>query len=272
MHKAGRYAGFTVIELSIVLVIIGLLAGGILAGSELIRASEVRAQLSQYEKYNVAINTFRLKFDGFPGDIKASDAQSIGLVARSGDNGHGDGDRILENCDDNPVEWPFGCEFVLFWSDLSKTNLIEGNFPGAVDGYPVIQKFSDSLNYFPLVKVNNAETLVVATDASGHPWYVDLRVNEFHARGNYQPDMGFRMKPSSAYNIDIKLDDGNPIAGNVFVTVPFGNGFGTGSQFLWNMFEDPGMQDRDETCVYDNKYNLINNGAFYCGLAVKVHY
>lgn len=52
--------GFTLIELSIVLVIIGLIVGGVLVGKDLIIASEVRSQIGQIEKYNTAVHTLGL--------------------------------------------------------------------------------------------------------------------------------------------------------------------------------------------------------------------
>jgi prepilin-type N-terminal cleavage/methylation domain-containing protein len=61
--------GFTLIELSIVLVIIGLIVGGILVGRDLISAAAVRAQISQIERYHTAANTFRTKYAYLPGDI-----------------------------------------------------------------------------------------------------------------------------------------------------------------------------------------------------------
>jgi prepilin-type N-terminal cleavage/methylation domain-containing protein len=73
-----QQAGFTLIELSIVLVIIGLIVGGVLVGQDLIKAAEIRATISQYEKYNAAMNTFRTKYNGMPGDLSAiSQAGSI---------------------------------------------------------------------------------------------------------------------------------------------------------------------------------------------------
>src|ERR1700753_450898 len=71
--------GFTLIELSIVLVIIGLIVGGILVGQDLIKAAEVRAQISQIEKYNSAGNTFRGKFGGIPGDLALSLVNQFGF-------------------------------------------------------------------------------------------------------------------------------------------------------------------------------------------------
>jgi prepilin-type N-terminal cleavage/methylation domain-containing protein len=45
-----RNQGFTLIELSIVLVVVGLIVGGVLVGQNLIKAAQTRAQLAQIEK------------------------------------------------------------------------------------------------------------------------------------------------------------------------------------------------------------------------------
>ncbi|MCC7259610.1 MAG: type II secretion system protein, partial [Alphaproteobacteria bacterium] len=41
--------GFTLVELSIVMVIIGLIVGGVLVGQNLIKAAEMRATIQQIE-------------------------------------------------------------------------------------------------------------------------------------------------------------------------------------------------------------------------------
>ena len=81
--------GFTLIELSIVLVIIGLIIGGVLVGRELIAAAEIRQQIGQIEKYNTAVSTFRLKYNCLPGDCL--NAANYGFVARGPYGGEGDG-------------------------------------------------------------------------------------------------------------------------------------------------------------------------------------
>jgi prepilin-type N-terminal cleavage/methylation domain-containing protein len=94
--------GFTLIELSIVLVIIGLIVGGVLVGQDLINASHVLAQVAQITKYNTAVNTFQLKYGYLPGDIPASEVAPLGFTAapvRAGIAGRGDGNGLIEGYD-----------------------------------------------------------------------------------------------------------------------------------------------------------------------------
>ena len=79
--------GFTLIELSIVLVIIGLIVGGVLVGRDMIQAATIRAQVAQIEKYNAAVNTFRLKYNGLPGDMLPAVAATFGMFTLNNPNG-----------------------------------------------------------------------------------------------------------------------------------------------------------------------------------------
>jgi prepilin-type N-terminal cleavage/methylation domain-containing protein len=60
--------GFTLIELSIGLVIIGLLISGILAGQSLIEAAKINKVVHQLRQYDIAISNFRSKYNQYPGD------------------------------------------------------------------------------------------------------------------------------------------------------------------------------------------------------------
>ena len=63
-----RRAAFTLVELAIVLVIIGLITGGIIVGQALIETAKYRQQARQIETINAAVNTFKLKYGCLPGD------------------------------------------------------------------------------------------------------------------------------------------------------------------------------------------------------------
>lgn len=85
-------SAFTLIELSIVLVIIGLLAGGVLIGRDLIVAAQVRAQVSQVKDIETAIFSFKGKYGSYPGDMPDA-IQYFGAADSKGfyfANGNGD--------------------------------------------------------------------------------------------------------------------------------------------------------------------------------------
>jgi prepilin-type N-terminal cleavage/methylation domain-containing protein len=92
-RKAALKAGFTLIEMSMVLVIIGLVVGGILVGVDLVKMATVRSEASELEHVESAIYAFRDKYGAYPGDI--SNATSFfGTTDANGytiANGNGDG-------------------------------------------------------------------------------------------------------------------------------------------------------------------------------------
>lgn len=68
-----RQSGFTLLELSIVLVIIGLIIGGVTVGAELIRHAELKSAMKQVDELDIAITTFKLKYRYVPGDLPNND-------------------------------------------------------------------------------------------------------------------------------------------------------------------------------------------------------
>jgi len=150
--------GFTLIELSIVLVIIGLIVGGVLVGRDLIQAAELRSTISQIEKYDSAVHTFQLKYqDDLPGDMPSRDAAQFGFAARQGGVGHGDGDGILTggNGNNTSLNSSATCgEDSLFWNDLSTANLIEGSFSGTDTDWANNCAISDASTIEPRLKLN----------------------------------------------------------------------------------------------------------------------
>jgi prepilin-type N-terminal cleavage/methylation domain-containing protein len=224
-----REQGFTLIELSIVLVIIGLIVGGILVGQDLIKAAEVRAQISQIEKYNSAVNTFRGKFNAIPGDMAVSTATQFGFVGAScsGTRGARDGNGLLEGVSPWPLLQTDG-ELALFWQDISSSiagNLIDGQFPnsgapafGCVSSVnPVTTTPGSSYigDYLPLGKIGHG-TFVYVYSNSGSNWYGLSTVSNLNGGYiNLGLSAGVGIPVVQAYSIDNKIDDGLPTTGAV---------------------------------------------------------
>lgn len=130
--------GFTLIELSIVLVIIGLIIGGVLLGQNLIRASEIRSVIKDVEMFQTAINSFRLKYNAVPGDM--IDAESIwgsdsacpntvtNTVQKTATcNGTGDGKVQDSDSSGNSINI---YERYRAWQQLANAGLIQGMYTG----------------------------------------------------------------------------------------------------------------------------------------------
>ena len=65
-----RRHGFTLVELAIVLVIIGLMVGGVFVGRDLIRASELHSLTADTSRYLQGVQNFRTRYAALPGDMK----------------------------------------------------------------------------------------------------------------------------------------------------------------------------------------------------------
>ena len=119
-----KQTGFTLIEIAIVLVIIGLLLGGVLKGQELITSARVRNLISQQDGVKAAYFGFLDRFRGLPGDYPLGATNIAGVSATSAcgaaaNLGGGDGDGQIEAATG---------EFILAWEHLSKAGFINGTY------------------------------------------------------------------------------------------------------------------------------------------------
>lgn len=227
MTHFGKQRGFTLIELSIVLVIIGLIVGGVLVGRDLIKAASVRAQISQIEKINAAVMTFRLKYKDLPGDIPASQATSFGLYAITtmyvpGSQGLGDGNRLIEGR--QPGETGLRGEVLMFFRHLSEANLIDGNYAptGAAAGTmttyaePAAATSGSQMNgYFPIAKIGNGASIIVGSPTGIGNALVLSAPGSVDVNGVYSSSTN-PLSAQDAYNMDSKIDNGLPGSGTVF--------------------------------------------------------
>jgi prepilin-type N-terminal cleavage/methylation domain-containing protein len=285
--------GFTLIEMSIVLVIIGLIVGGILLGQSLIQAAAVRATVSQIEKYNTATNTFREKFAYLPGDIPAGPAAQFGLTVGSGCTGTlglSDGNGLIDSWDASSGYWSFQTagETALFWQDLSSVNLIDGSFQGigstgCVKPYSKTQ--SQLLQYMPAAKIGGGN-FIYLYEYGGFNWFGLQVITGTDNNGTMEPNpeetgtLSASITVLQAYNIDKKIDDGLPQHGNVMATYALYWDDTAVPAIAWAGTTGTGATPGSSTTCYDNgntagatqQYSLAqNNGnGVNCALSFKM--
>lgn len=232
-----RYStGFSMLELAVVLVIIGLLTVGVLAGSSLVHQAELRSINVEVNKHITTVKTFYDKYDYYPGDMPIAsdfwfDATNCpaGLVP-AGCNGDGD-QRIGDNLPPTASERP---ERYRAWQHMVFSGIMEGNFtglkvPGTTDGGDITNSPSSS----------KAGGLYYITWDNFFGFF-QSPVNML-CFGSERPDTspaGLIWSPRDAYHMDKKIDDGLPYAGKMMSNATGGDG----------------------NCVSSAEYNLPFNG------------
>lgn len=211
--------GFSLVELSIVLVILGLLVGGVLSGQSLIRAAELRAVTSEYSRYVTATQSFRDKYFALPGDMTnatafwgvahATPATCVTTASSSPLTCNGNGDGIL-------LPSAGSNESFRFWQHLANAGLIEGTYNGITQG---TSSFSSTTANSPISKLSQGLWFAwnwngITSDSSvfdGNYGNI-LQIGGFLLNNEARTPL---FKPEEAWNIDTKLDDGLPGRGKM---------------------------------------------------------
>lgn len=211
MHK-----GFTLVELSIVLVIIGLLIGGILAAQSMIGTSKIVAMAGQIQQFDAGVMAFKSKYNALPGD-----SPQFG----------GDGDKIIDRTaasgDDNSMN-VFQCEIANFWHSMDPSQFSYNACNGG--GGP--NAYTKGVNKnVPLSKLGKAGSFVIGSAISPGGVHADpLSPNYYVILDPSQPGFtdtpgfyGFMVTsatnsavtPADSLALDKKIDDGIANNGNV---------------------------------------------------------
>ena len=133
-RNRSRQAGFTLVEIAIVLVIIGLLLGGVLKGQELIENSRIKSIVNDMKAIQAAYNGYIDRYKALPGDETAATMTARGWTGTAGATVAGNGVLAIN------VNQTFnnGGDQSAFWRALRGSGLISGDpaAPATVLGLP----------------------------------------------------------------------------------------------------------------------------------------
>ena len=186
-----RQQGFTLVEIAIVLVIIGLLLGGILKGQELINSARVRNIADTNSGIQAAYFGFIDRYRAVPGDMtKAAAEAAIGQDMNSGGNNNG---RL------DAVGGSDLVEAAALWEHLWKAGFIQGSYDGTA------KVLTDYPGVAPKNPFNGSIILYRTSD------YRDNKTATPSVRLNLM--LGQNIPASIARELDVKVDDARPLTG-----------------------------------------------------------
>lgn len=195
-----KQRGFTLIEIAIVLVIIGLLLGGVLKGQELITSARVRNLIAQQDGTKAAYFGFVDRYRALPGDYAAAVANISGTAAGAFGNGNGQIEAIAVPLTGGAVN-----EDVLVWDNLSKSGFITGSYTYTAGNPTAASAATNPYTSFMVMRFDNGYQ--GAAGVSRH----NLKT-------------GQQVPADLLAEIDRKVDDGAPYTGSFRFTAVVGVG------------------------------------------------
>ena len=126
--------GFTLVELSIVIVIIGFLIAGVSTGQSLIKQAQVNAVINDLIEFKTATNSFTTRFGAVAGDFEHGYSY-WGAVGNCTNTYVNDSpyDGCNGNGDENLGPGTFNRENLLIFKHLNLVGVLEGNYSGTTD-------------------------------------------------------------------------------------------------------------------------------------------
>lgn len=213
--------GFTLVELAIVLVVIGLLVGGILSAQSLIQTAKISAQAAQIGQFDAGVANFKQKYNYLPGDAPAFGGDGNGFVTGYGTSGMGD--RISLGV--------FNCDVANFWNNVFPE---EYEVPAVVCPSIPLSTAIDwegSAKNVIKAKIGNKNSFFIASAANHNStdgyaaiynehFYIMMTPNYIEGTGMYKSRSNASrgdeaLKPSELAALDKKIDDQMPQTGNV---------------------------------------------------------
>lgn len=219
--------GFTLIELAIVLILIGLIAGGIIVGQSMLHQAELRTVIADLKNFEDATKQFQDKYNALPGDMY--NAEDFWGADASCPNTTSNAVPKTATCDGNGDGKVYDVlaaseryESFRYWQQLSNAELIEGRYTGvtgsgsttdAVNGVNVpVSDFNNIgygmayLGYYTSASGDAANVFDALFTNIDYGHVVTIGADSGTVGGDLTFFTG--LTPVDARSLDVKLDDG----------------------------------------------------------------
>jgi prepilin-type N-terminal cleavage/methylation domain-containing protein len=242
--------GFTLLEISIVLVVIGMIVGAVLIGRDMLQDSRRNSLLADAERVRTAVISFKQKYGYYPGDLPnattfwgANTTPAACDTAGNTSNNATSTTQTATTCDGrgNGVIGMYWSDATLFpsavnidlrelrekftlWQHLANAGFIEGQYSGYSSSGSSNNAISPGVNVlktryndaagFTLEYWNTINTSLTTT----RDWPVAGKIGHLFSWSDPATGIGTAAMITSidAYAIDNKIDDGLPYTGKVF--------------------------------------------------------
>lgn len=187
--------GFTLVELSIVIVIIGLIISGITAGASLVHAARLSRVITEEKEIITGVDTFQMQYNCMPGDC----ANATSYWPSGTANGNGDkliGDYYINQAESLRAFQQLGSGYA---------NLLPGKYTGS-------GTLKIGVNQ-PQSSYNSKSTYYFYNDTLWNKYAAGNSLVLSGISGNGYDD--YKVKVDDAYAMDNKIDDGMPYMGKI---------------------------------------------------------
>lgn len=273
-----RKQGVSLTQTVFLIVITGLIMGAAQFAIEMLKNAGVRSLISNKQKYDLSVNTFKIKYGYLPGDLPPSQAVQVGFFTFTGyQAGKGE-----SNCDKG-TNYAFGNgdsliernESLVFWRQLSDAKMLQPDYGIEKDNPLIADTLSTSpwggmptndvdkiASFIPRASDNRYITPVIlcGKDFSTQGWAKNFyqirpisRINKID--GFASPATAF-ISLFQVSQIDAKIDDGMPNTGKIISATVAPYKIGNGLTSVKNE-EKPepswGLNESDHKCTFGGK-------------------
>jgi prepilin-type N-terminal cleavage/methylation domain-containing protein len=209
LYRRQKEAGFTILEVAVVMMVIGILFGGILLAMNMYRNMQIIASYTRVEAIKRATDEFIEQYEFLPGDMPNAIARFplCDAPCQNGD-GTGPGEEIF----DAPAAPPD--ETALFWYHLAASGLFEGMDPDS----PFVAGTGWGRIYPAAPAGGGYQVHTMGGFTQG---LNNVRIKGLFIRWQANPEVDandndvFIVSPRDALRIDTKFDDAAPLTGKI---------------------------------------------------------